>query len=707
MSSTAEAAAAPAVKEAPPPRSATPAWKVSGTIPPKKVGAFYQLGLGLNAVAMVILPLLYLGLIGLVAWGTYLYATGYFGFGKDIKGTGALLVYCGPLAVGALTVLFMFKPLFARRPETRPLPELSREKEPQLFAFIDEICALVHAPRPRRVVVDMQVNASASFTHGFTSLFSRNLTLTLGLPLVAGLSARNFGGVLAHEFGHFAQGAGMGLTYIIRSLNLWFARLVYERDAWDEGLRNAAGSIDLRVGVFLHLARFMIWLTRKVLWVFMYVGNGLSCFMLRQMEFDADYYEAHTAGSTAYGTTSAQLRLLNVGWQRAVQQQRESFQAGRLVDDLPGLASQEVGRISVDLKTKIDQDVAAAKTGWFDTHPSDADRVRAATALQAAGVLASEAPATALFADFTALSRTCTSDYYRVDCEIDLRKIEILPLAEASAAAEGEERRRGLLEAFFGPLLTIRSLVFLRQDEIGRPATVDAAERSKLTQASKPTAEALMAADEADLNLARARALLDAGYRIKAPEFGAPDSNPATLDTAVQQAGGRMAHASRELTPAIQAVRSALGAALRPGDGSAPLVLVLGSMETVTDRLITLRRRMAGLQIVLQQEGQVPSEGKWVALTNRLAEEIDDDVRRIIRAFGSQQYPFEHARGVVPLSEYLVEGVRHQDHRIAALLRGQALMERLYPLYHRIISLLVEKAAPALGLEPVSQTRKE
>ena len=359
-SSTAEAAAP--VEEVIPPHSANRAWRISGTIPPKKIEAFYRLGLALNAVAMVILPLLYLGLIGVVAWGTYLYATGHFGVGMDLKGTGSILIYFGPIVGGALTVLFMFKPLFARRPETRPLPELTREKEPQLFAFIDEICALVHAPRPRRVVVDLQVNASASFTHGFTSLFSRNLTLTLGLPLIAGLDARNFGGVLAHEFGHFAQGAGMGLTYIIRSLNLWFARLVYERDAWDEGLRNAASSIDLRVGVFLHLARFMIWLTRKVLWVFMCAGNGISCFMLRQMEFDADYYEAHTAGSAAYGATSAQMRLLNVGWQRAVMQQRESFQAGRLVDDLPGLASLEVKHIPTELKTKIDQEVGEAKT---------------------------------------------------------------------------------------------------------------------------------------------------------------------------------------------------------------------------------------------------------------------------------------------------------------------------------------------------------
>ena len=55
------------------------------------------------------------------------------------------------------------------------------------------------------------------------------MVLLIGLPLAAGLSLRQFAGVLAHEFGHFSQGFGMRLTYVIRSINIWFMRVVYER----------------------------------------------------------------------------------------------------------------------------------------------------------------------------------------------------------------------------------------------------------------------------------------------------------------------------------------------------------------------------------------------------------------------------------------------------------------------------------------------
>lgn len=61
-------------------------------------------------------------------------------------------------------------------------------------------------------------------------LFGNDLVLTIGMPLVLGLSLRQFAGVLAHEFGHFSQGAGMRLTFIIRTISVWFTRVVYERD---------------------------------------------------------------------------------------------------------------------------------------------------------------------------------------------------------------------------------------------------------------------------------------------------------------------------------------------------------------------------------------------------------------------------------------------------------------------------------------------
>jgi len=56
---------------------------------------------------------------------------------------------------------------------------------------------------------------------------------------VAGLNLREFAGVLAHEFA-FHPGFGMRLSYVIRGINAWFARVIYQRDEWDLWLAELA-----------------------------------------------------------------------------------------------------------------------------------------------------------------------------------------------------------------------------------------------------------------------------------------------------------------------------------------------------------------------------------------------------------------------------------------------------------------------------------
>ena len=176
---------------------------------------------------MVLLPIIYVGIIALVAWDVYEHALHpRYRLGG---GTLALLGYLAPIIVGGVLVFFMIKPLFARRPKDSEPHSLLPKEEPELFRLIYAVCDTVHAPRPARVLVDFQVNAFAAYRRGLPDLLRRRLTLSIGMPLVAGLSVRQFGGVLAHEFGHFSQGAAMGLTFIVRSVNAWFARVVYER----------------------------------------------------------------------------------------------------------------------------------------------------------------------------------------------------------------------------------------------------------------------------------------------------------------------------------------------------------------------------------------------------------------------------------------------------------------------------------------------
>lgn len=225
-------------------------------IQPVRVSALYRLALLLVAVAMVLLPLIYVVLIVVVGWGLYWHVTENVAlFNAVNQGRGsmrvALFAYVTPIVVGSILLLFMIKPIFARRTKSAAPVSLDPAEESALFAFVERLCAAVGAPRPRRIDVDHQVNASAGFRRGISSLLRNDLVLTIGLPLVSGLTLRQLAGVLAHEFGHFAQGTGMRVTYVIRWVNHWFARVVYERDAWDVRLQRWSEDTDWRLAIIL------------------------------------------------------------------------------------------------------------------------------------------------------------------------------------------------------------------------------------------------------------------------------------------------------------------------------------------------------------------------------------------------------------------------------------------------------------------------
>ena len=143
--------------------------------------------------------------------------------------------------------------------------------------------------------------------------------------------------MLAHEFGHFTQGAGMRLTYVIRSINFWFARVVYERDEWDARLDDWAERARHPHRRSSDLARLFVWLTRRILWVLMMVGHVVSGLLLRQMEFDADRYEARWPAATRSNRPRRQVIALAVATQGAYADLSDFYREGRLGDDLPRL----------------------------------------------------------------------------------------------------------------------------------------------------------------------------------------------------------------------------------------------------------------------------------------------------------------------------------------------------------------------------------
>jgi Zn-dependent protease with chaperone function len=398
----------------------------------------YRASLALVSLVVALLPLVYVALVAALGWGVWWYAEqGDRFFGSHIS-LAYFVVRFGPIVAGAVLFFFLFKPLLAR-PAQRRVPHVLRpEEQPFLFDFVRAIATALGAPMPEHIVVDLRVNASASFAHGWRSLFDGSLALTVGLPLVSGLRLRELAAVLAHEFGHLSQGAGMRFYYTTASVNHWFARVVFERDHWDQRLQ-AWSRFDWLVSMLvLKIAVGGVWVSRRLLLLLLKVAAAASSHMSRQMEFDADRNASALCGADSFVRSMELLPQIEAAQVWASTTASAAFREGRLPDDLPFLVAHGMGLITPEGRAQIVAAAAGGTVSMYATHPPTNQRVARARAAGDAGVFTIDAPASILFRDYPELCRTLTRDLY--DATVKAFDQESLAPSAILVAADDELR---------------------------------------------------------------------------------------------------------------------------------------------------------------------------------------------------------------------------------------------------------------------------
>ena len=721
---------------------------LGGRIDPVRVGVGYQLGLLATAVVMLLLPLVYLALVAAVSYAVYyhvVYNVAIFGGTGNAK--GKVIAYLAPLVVGIILVLFMIKPLFAKRGRGNAPTSLRRDQEPLLFAFVERLCEVVGAPKPSAIQVDTQVNASASFREGVVGFLRKDLVLTIGLPLAAGLTMRQLAGVLAHEFGHFAQGTGMRLTFIVRSINMWFARVVYERDAWDEWLeRTSRDGGHWGIMIVLLLSRLFVFLTRRVLWLLMIVGHAISSFMMRQMEYDADRYETRVAGSDAFAATSERLSMLSVASRAAFNDLQAAWQERRLGDDISLLIRHRDFTMPAEVRQAVQKMGAEGKTGWFDTHPCDASRIASSRRENAPGLFTLDDPATDLFADFCMTSRDATVMFYQRDLGLPVRGENLVSSSDLITSVGKQEQAQRSVERFFQGMVHPVRPVFPPSD-IPDVRDRDAAAELLLRRRAQAvshgsklaeTAKAFSAADKKLVNTKVARAMLSAGVRVDFAALGIPAGNYESLRAVEQSAANdRTAAAERMkagLTPQMQRLQVALALDAPPpasanapsieepnddageydlsdapssGGGGDALRTAFSGLARAADLVEELRQNwivLTGLLQHLRPDGNNPEPfiNEVLARSRKVSRSLSD----VRDALHKIPYPYEHVERGVSLASFVVKAIPEAENVGVAHQAGELAIDAYYPLYTRILADLCSRAEAAehcLGLEPLPE----
>jgi len=484
-----------------------PVWRAPG----------YRMAIFGSALFMTLVPLAYLASIGAIGWLVYWHFTHDTGMLNTRAGGRAaifmFLMYLLPGIAGVVLIIFLLRPLlflFGESDDESKIEIFPRE-EPRLFAFVESVCNTMGAPVPERIFIDCEANAAAQLLGGgFGLLGRRRLALHVGLPLVAGLDATSFAGILAHEFGHFSQGAGMRATGILSRMSRWMGIAAYDRGSIDASIAGLIQSDTASLVIIGIVLTICVGVARLILKAVFFFGFGVSRVMGRRMEFDADAHEARFVGSRASIETWPKLLGLMEAQRLADAKIGEQWKNRTLPEDFPALVATIARRHSPDTKALLKRAIDESHTGWFDTHPATAVRIRAMEALAETGIFRLDEPATALFTNFADASKKASYAFFKERVGESIFSATFVRSADLFGSHEEEEARAAAVPAFLGFEPPDWRPLTLRMDSIEPPSDPKACWDKIRTSRQTLSSVGPAAASAMDEYLASDRTLLQA-----------------------------------------------------------------------------------------------------------------------------------------------------------------------------------------------------
>lgn len=289
----------------------------------------------LKAIAAVLLFITtYLFLISLA-----IAATLFFGY------LGVMLVYLHPntltilfalgmISIGCIVLIFLLRFITKKNVVDRSnLQEITREQEPALFQFIENIVNELHTQFPKKIFLSTDVNASVFYDSSFLSLvLPVRKNLQIGYALVNAITITELKAILSHEFGHFSQ-RSMKVGSWVYYVNIIIYNLLHENNSYDrlvESWGSANNTIRLFVTGAVKIVHGIQWVLRKVYNVVNISYMGLS----REMEFHADEVAAGAVGREAIASSLLRLDLASYCFELLLDYYKERITSSTRTDNL-------------------------------------------------------------------------------------------------------------------------------------------------------------------------------------------------------------------------------------------------------------------------------------------------------------------------------------------------------------------------------------
>jgi len=489
--------------------------------------------------------------------------------------------------------------------------------------------------------------------------------------------------------------------------------VIFERDKWDAGLAAFSHRHVIYLMIIAKMVEGMVWLARQFLKLLMRLGHMISAYMMRQMEYDADHYEQEIAGRADFRETFLQLRIANLGWQISGGHLGRLKTERRLVDDVPLLVRRMIATLPTQtvesMKESLDSDRRVAK--WYDTHPSDFQRLTRSASRTENGVLEGDGPALRLLSGYEALSKKLTLVEYANAVHRKITQDKLIPTAVFLEENSARTRQVDATLRFFGGLLCERRQLFPR-DSSGIGTRSQEELRSRFTQCSRLLAESAAETQakttaieewrKKRANAIATQALKENGDDAKI-DLGLPDKRPGTIEQAITDYSAEVKRLDTELASLIQLAEEKLFCFCRLsefGDATAHLLAArvaflrdfLSSLEPICKLLNGTRKDLFLASVYVNFFKSSKNKKGLNARFKVLAAGFTRTTSAVGNIATRLPYPLQDGKRLADLNAYFLAG-NNQPGPMGQFLFLRSMFDRYHSLYMGVMLELLEAGA--------------
>jgi hypothetical protein len=497
-------------------------------------GPFHIISLLISTLVCVSMPILYIAAVeaaGIFLGYGFFYTIKELAMSQGLEAVEPAVRMCGLLLGGGFWVV-MLRPLVPPPQRRLAAMQVTAATQPDLFDLLGILCSMLRTPLPREVWLDCGTHMRSRLHGSIGGAFRNETSLTIGLPLIGVLKARELAAVLAMELGMSAGGLGVTLSHAVREIHAWMHRALYHRDPWE---REIAPPVDDEEGVLMRMLRVgwgtFVWVGLRPFWLVTMFTRGVAQITLLGMEANARECAVRLIGHEATGRVRQKLRQLEKAWALS----EKSIASGRAQSRLP----ENVTLLTARHFSTVTSLEAPYQTRWrtgASRRPPAADLIE---------FIGAGTDAAVLLHDFLDLSRQMSWFYYQQELGIEVHTQRMVAAEESVHQARRECESLAVIRRYFGGLgHPERAVCGLGATHAGTPGigvlkSEIITERRWAKQAAhqmRATLREWNLAWQRRRDLEAACALSLAGYSVSRLQFGMITSTPAEfLKEALEQ----------------------------------------------------------------------------------------------------------------------------------------------------------------------------